>query len=165
MEMKYKKKIVMCGCLVCALLLAVLTFAACSCNDNPDDGKGDEIILSFGGETRQYFNGDTELYPIKSDQVSDADAVEKATVILQASGQLKMRLIVEYEEGYADIQGLMISVNDAEAVPFADKAVLYTSAEAEMRAEVKMVIFLKDSPLSEKGKTIKFYFKLDEVKA
>lgn len=138
------------------LLSLLVVFAAVGCND---DGKKQEIILTFGGDSA-YFTGTTSLYPIAGETPVAGESFESATVILKSDTATKMALSIDYAEGIEDIEGLMIRV-DGTAQAMKDDLVLYESTVEETEKQLSVEIYLKhDAPTTVRGKTLEFYFVL-----
>lgn len=150
------KKIIALLCALCAAC-AFVAFSACK------DDKPQQVNLNFDRQ-EAYFTSSTPLYPIAGTIPSQGDTVERADVVISSDIAVRMVLSLEYDEGQADLPGLMISVNGTAAMDMEDGMILYTSPEAETQTTVSLAIYLANgSPSSNKGKTLGFSLALSAL--
>lgn len=149
------KKIIV---LLCAMCAACAFVALSACKDKPQ-----QVNLNFDRQ-EAYFTSSTPLYPIAGTIPSQGDTVERADVVISSDIAVRMVLSLEYDEGQADLPGLMISVNGTAAMDMEDGMILYTSPEAETQTTVSLAIYLANgSPSSNKGKTLGFSLALSAL--
>ena len=142
----------------CSILLLFVLLFAIGCDTPKKQEK--PLELSFDKQTA-YFTSTTELSPIDGETPTSGDAVERATVILTASESVRMRLVMT-RTGEVKVSGLCVRVNGNTVSEFEDTLVLYTSANAEQRAEVTIELWLKaNTPATEAGKTMAFELTLE----
>ena len=118
------------------------------------------ITLQFDSENA-YFEGKTPLTAIAGDLPTADDNVEKATIKLQASGEVRMQLRIVYDEHSTDIPDLMVRVNEGEPLAVQDGVVLYTSPQRETEVTLSVVFYLaKGAGAASSQKTLHFQLEL-----
>lgn len=158
---KISKKLILIIAIAVIAVVGSTTAIAVSLSLRENTPQDKTITLQFDQQTA-YFTGSSPLYAIAGDLPAEGDFVERATVKLTASDDVKMQLKLVYGNGSVDIPDLMVQVNGGTPIAVRDGAILYTSQEEEKEATLSVVFYLtKDAGAQSMQKTLRFALELN----